>query len=883
MKRRTYGLQVPRALWTHAPFALLRHRSVLLAVFCAAFLLALAAASAPLLRAGAESEALKGKLNQLSPLVAGLTIETRETRDRDVARGDGLRRAAAIRLARSLPFVASPILTTVTPDMQVTGSTSSGESPADVLPMTRTGAMAHVHRLAGGTNGAFVAATVARLARVHPGGRIGLVEPFLGVATPPVVHVPVGAVYLPLDQDLDNPYWVDFLAEIRPRNLDAPPLPTFLLLSRSELYRTARIASGGTVANVFELPIATRSMTPARAKEIVARFAAIRHRLAGRTPLARSIGCPCRTSSSLESALQLAAESVAALTPVISLLAAFAGLIAVGAAFVAGAFNARRRSAEARLSVVLGEPRGIYGLRFGLESLLPVLGGAAGGGVVATALARELTPTGTIGHSVAVSAFAATAGAAALAIVAVVAGAVVARGPAIDRGRKQWSIARVPWELPVLAAAAITYAFVARGGGLVKNNTIGAHPRLIVMLFPLLVAAGVAGLVSRVARWGLRRRAVASHLLFLAMRRLAAARALLVLLTVTAAIACAAVTFAEVLATSLTSNASEKAYVANGADVQGLIDPAHTVPKGFPFPATTVEESFDNARLDDGTHVEVLAVDPLALRRVLRWPWPGNPRGALTRLAGSPARLPVIAVAASGHIDAVWLSGKRIPVTVAASTAAFPGMAPTEPMLVVASARLARVAAAAAVTDPLGGAYAYVWARGTPSTVEPALASSTLAPSFFTTVDYFLQNADLTTAGRTYSFLRVVAIGAAIVAFVALVLYLYARGRAQLVTSAFLVRMGLTRSRQAGSVALEAAGLVAFAAVAGGGSALLAATPVISRVDPLPQYPPSSTVVVPWFELAGSLGVLVVVAALAGAAASGLTSRAELGEALRVA
>ena len=224
-----------------------------------------------------------------------------------------------------------------------------------------------------------------------------------------------------------------------------------------------------------------------------------------------------------------------------------------------------------------------------------------------------------------------------------------------------------------------------------------------------------------------------------------------------------------------------------------------------------------------------------------------------------------------------------MPVDVVARTAAFPGMTAGEPMLVVSSTRLARVATAAAIDDPVGGAYAYVWARGNPRAVETALASSALAPSFFTTVDHFLQNADLTTASRTYGFLRVVALGAAVIAFIALVLYLYARGQSQLVTSAFLTRMGLTRTRQALSVALEAATVVGFAAAVGGGSALVAASPVISRVDPLPVYPPSSTAVVPWEQLGWSLCLLAAAAGAAGAAASVLTSRSELGEALRVA
>ncbi len=210
-------------------------------------------------------------------------------------------------------------------------------------------------------------------------------------------------------------------------------------------------------------------------------------------------------------------------------------------------------------------------------------------------------------------------------------------------------------------------------------------------------------------------------------------------------------------------------------------------------------------------------------------------------------------------------------------------MAANQPMLVVPADRLAHATAAVGVPSPVGGAYTYVWARGEPRAVETALASSSLAPSYFTTVDHFLLSADLTTASRTYAFLRVVALGAAAIAFIALILYLYARGRSQLVTSAFLARMGLGRARQAASVALEAAALVAFAVAVGAGSALLAASPVVARVDPLPLYPPPSTVVVPWLELGWSLCLLVILAAAAGAAASALTAQSELGEALRVA
>jgi len=329
--------------------------------------------------------------------------------------------------------VGEPILTTTTV-ARVGGKVLEGGRPLYVVPMARTGATAHVRRLLGGGPGAWLAAPVARLARVGPGGRVELIPPGFGGPRRGALRVPVGAVYAPLDGDPDNPYWVDFVARIRPPNPDRAPFPTFLLTNRAELYRIAQRVGDDTLGNVFEFPVTTGSMTPARAKDVAAHFAAIRRSLARPTPLARSLGCGrCKVSSSIEAAVRLSAQSVDALTPVISLLAGFAALIAVGAAFVAGVFNVRRRSAEARLSVVGGESRALFSVRAALESTAPALAGAAAGLLGATALARALTPAGTIDHAVVRSALAAAAAAAAVSIAAVAAGAWGARGRAIER------------------------------------------------------------------------------------------------------------------------------------------------------------------------------------------------------------------------------------------------------------------------------------------------------------------------------------------------------------------------------------------------------------------------------------------------------------------
>src|SRR5581483_1320236 len=255
---------LPRSLWLRSPLALLRHPAVLAGVAAASFLASVAAASAPLLRAGAESEALKRTLADLTPLGAGLTVET----GRNPVAGDDARRAAARRLARTFPHVGAPVLT-VSTDALLGGKVLEGGRPLEIVPMARAGATAHVRRLAGGGDGAWIAQRDAEIARVAPGGRIELVGgPSLRV----------GAVYRQLDEDLDNPYWVNFIARIRSPSPDPPPRPSFLLVGRHELYRIARATANGLVEDTFEYPVDVRSMTPARAKRLAARGARPRDR-----------------------------------------------------------------------------------------------------------------------------------------------------------------------------------------------------------------------------------------------------------------------------------------------------------------------------------------------------------------------------------------------------------------------------------------------------------------------------------------------------------------------------------------------------------------------------------------------------------------------------
>ena len=156
-----------------------------------------------------------------------------------------------------------------------------------------------------------------------------------------------------------------------------------------------------------------------------------------------------------------------------------------------------------------------------------------------------------------------------------------------------------------------------------------------------------------------------------------------------AAVSVCALAFAEILSVSLHSNLNEKAYVANGADVQGVIDASQALPARFPYRITKVLEILNSAWLDDGSKpVEVLAVDEASLRRVLRWRWSGDPQAALRQLGDSPAPLPAIAVGASRGAHRLLVSGGRLQLRVVATLPVFPGMAAGEPLIVVPADRL---------------------------------------------------------------------------------------------------------------------------------------------------------------------------------------------------
>ena len=197
---------------------------------------------------------------------------------------------------------------------------------------------------------------VAANGGVHPGGRVAFVRPDSAPPGAGRSTLRVGAIYRPLDSELANPYWVNFIARIRSVHPDSPIPPTFALIPLSQLYRLADRVGGGSIANVYEFPLDTRGMTAVRARRTARAFQHVAQALTTGSALAKRLGCadadrPCRVSSELTDAVIVATATNSSLRPVVDLLAGFCVLIALGAALVAGVFIGRRRAAEARLSL----------------------------------------------------------------------------------------------------------------------------------------------------------------------------------------------------------------------------------------------------------------------------------------------------------------------------------------------------------------------------------------------------------------------------------------------------------------------------------------------------------------------------------------------------
>jgi putative ABC transport system permease protein len=892
--------------WRKAPFVLRHHPTVLAAVAAAAFLVALAAASSPFVRAAAGSVALNSKLDEFSPYTAGLEIQSFERRGRRAVpveqrtRSADARIARIARMGRRIGSTAPPVTATLTRAISAT----AGENFTQIRLTARDGALGRLTVLSQAPGaGLWISDIAAGQLHVKAGDRFELTgSDFSGGGRD--VPVRVKGIYRALAYQSAKPYWNNFLRDIYPSDLDSPPPPTFAFTDRRGIYALANRIGGATIESVYELPVEPGGLTLDDARALASRFAAVESALEGRTSLAAALRCTpefrvtfvgsqsgCVVSSSLPSAIEIADSDVSAVAPVVRLLSGVGVAIALAMAAAAGVFAVRRRRVESALAFSRGEHVASFAGRTALEAVLATVAGGVLGFLAAWALTGTFAPHGTVTRTTfrAGAWQSAAAVAAGLALLASTAALAFVRlydtGSRGRRRRPRWLV----WELPLLVLAVLLLVRLERGGGFASGGASGSqHPTLAVFVFPLLLVAGASGLAVRAVRPLLRRSRGRGLPVppYLALRRLGGARGLLVVLVVVSAVSFGALFYAETLAASLTTTTDVKAYTANGADVAAIVQSADDLPRDFPYPATTVQFGLGSASANTviGDKLDVLVVDPKALPGVLRWQgtWGPSPAGLLQRLAGSPGTpLPLIATESAPPLHAVALQGTRVPATVIGTVRSFPGMT-VNPLVITSYAAFHAASRAAHVRDPLDVATTSVWAKGPPDEVVRALRKAGIDTYYTTTVDDFRRSADVQLATRTYSYLRTIALAAGVLVLVGLLLYLQARQRSQTIASALGRRMGLGRAAETLSLCLEVAGILLFAGVVGAAVAIAAAQPVVRHLDPLPDHPPSPVFVVPSTPILVAAAGLAVLAVAAGVITSWLARRADVSEALRL-
>jgi len=852
-------------------------------VVAAALILALTATSGRLFLASAGDAAFGQELDQIGgvPMLAMVMFGDRPA---DVA---AVQRAAESVASDLVPGLGPPVRTRSGPIMDA----AVGTRTARVRLAARDGFAGHIQALerAGG-DGAWLPDTAASSLGVRAGQTVRL-------GLPPGVRVRVIGVYRDLatsDQPLDR-FWSPLGKVIYTLDQEERTTPPGLVLVDPDrfLELTRRLESPGQLEWDF-YPESDRLTLP-EADRLAAQIQAVQ----GTTgdPWAEQTGLTrVTTATPITDVVRRAHATLAALTGPVESISLTGRLLALALVAAAAVFAVRRRRGE--LSVLIAH--GVGGLPIGarsmVEAALPLAAGGALGYLVALGLAGPLDPVPGLQPQ-------ATAAARREVAVAMAAGLllfglvtwIAVRSEERERARRLGQALATPWwEVLALAlAAAALYELRTRGGAPVLLEGQPAQVDRLLVLFPLLAIAGLAGLATRAAARLLRRArppltaaSAARPAPVLALRRLVAAPRTVLLLVTGSAVALGLLTYSGTLVASTRSGAADKARVLVGSDtnLQLLSEAPPGVTAGLP---ATVVRRFQEVRLTlDSRPVDMIGVDPASFASGAFWRQ-GFADASLGRLLGRldqapPGRLAaILAGPAVADARAVDVGRVRLAVTVVATARAFPGMTSSDRSLLVVSS--AGFDAAAGRKRDQASWRTELWARGDPGAALAALRRAGQAPAAVTTAAGQMRTAAFVAQAWTFRLLSALGVLAGMVALVGLVLYAQARQRGRVIAYALTRRMGLSRAAHRRSVLWELAGLLGFAFLLGAGLAVVAAAAVLPRLDPMPELPPSLGLELPGPVLAGTLSCILL-AALAGAVlVQRAADRAKVAEVMRLA
>lgn len=896
----------PNPVLAKAPLLLLRYPGSLAALAVAALLLALAIAAYPLFISSSASRLVRAEMSK--PLItrygAGVTYRAAGASLREAvppgSGAPGLLSERRDRLFSQLtagdPRLAPSVATVLGPTVAV--------SPADRPERYRSGAlfagtdlMDHVRILRGAEGpGVWLPDLVADAIGARPGDPITL-RARTGAAVPTTVD----GIYDALYSRPRTGYWLRWDASIYPSCRDCDPPPQFVLADRSQLFELSNGLQADTATFVWQAPVEPGpGLSLDDARELAGFVAGLRTEMARQgTETGRVFDCcsalrsgrEIKVQSSIGAVIDRVERRVAAVEAPGEVLRTAAMLVALVVLGGAAAFGLAARATEGRLLFARGTGPVAAGLKAGLEALLPCVVGSAVGLGLALLLPALLGPDAPVAPTAVRAAVLGSALAAGLSIaaVAVVSGAAVLGHVGQHRARLSVA-ARLPWEVALLGLALFAIGELRAGSAPVPNGPL-QRPSSFLLVFPVALIGGIGLLGARLFREGSRRLRERSRgfgaARYLAVQRLAGAPDLTVLLVAACALCVGVFVQAQTMVDSLQTTVEAKARIFVGAETQAWVAEDTEPPPGAGISITKVtrrpmagitvpgSQAFDLLGVDAGTLAsaaywnEDFSDRPLAgIMRLLR-----EPRGGAVPVVVAGPRAPAVSVLEVGI--------RRIPVEVVARTEAFPGMLSERPLVVVDADTLAEVSDATVLSG--SNALTELWLRGDRDQAQAALSGLDFPPYQVVTASEVEDIPYIAAVIDTFVVLNALSLATAILVLAALVLYLQARQRAQVVAFGLSLRMGMDDGTHRRALLLEVGSMLAVAAVLAVGLALGASFLMVPRLDPLGAIPPAPLVAVPVPQVGLAVLGLGVATAVGARLAHRRARVAHLGEVMRVA
>jgi putative ABC transport system permease protein len=451
----------------------------------------------------------------------------------------------------------------------------------------------------------------------------------------------------------------------------------------------------------------------------------------------------------------------------------------------------------------------------------------------------------------------------------------------------------LPWELALIALSLLILQRLRSGGAVVVDPTLGTKaPSLLLFAFPFAFLAGSVALVARgvvlALRWARGRSAGWGTPAYLAVHRLAARSRLTLLLIAAAGLCLGLFVQAQTVARSMEVTVDAKAGVYVGSDVQARIDSVNETPERFPLPLTRVVRRIQAGELRTAVPFDLLAIDPETFATTAFWDpaFASEPLETLLGRVAAPfeGTLPVVmASAPNAFPDSITIDRETVPIEIVGRADAFPGMTSLRPLVVVDERRL--LEAFEGLPNPLAGANASdeLWIRGDPASVRTALPELSFVPDLVLTADEVKDIPYIAAVIDTFLVMNGLGLLAAILVVAAMLMYLQARQRSEIVSYGLSLRMGMRSSRHLLAIATEVGAMLVVSFAAGSALAIVAARLTIPLLDPIEAVPPEPFSVVPAVVVAITAPVLLLVAFAGGWLTERRARAADLGQVMRLA